>query len=193
MAFYVCPTLTQAAIQLLLAHGSEAQKRLYIPNLAAGRWTASMGLTEPQAGSDLSLVTTKAVEQTDGSFRISGSKIFTSYGEHDWSDNIINLVLARMEGAPAGTRGISLFIVPKQLEDGRPNDVSCAGIEHQLGLRASPTWTLAYGAGGGAPGYLLGPATAGPPKIFVLMTKARLACALPAVGLSDRALPQDRP
>src|SRR3546814_14524583 len=91
MAFYACPTLTQAAIQLLLAHGSEAQKRLYIPNLAAGRWTASMGLTEPQAGSDLSLVTTKAVEQTDGSFRISGSKIFTSYGEHEWRHNIIKI------------------------------------------------------------------------------------------------------
>src|SRR3546814_6073454 len=130
-----------------------------------------MGLTEPQAGSDLSLVTTKAVEQTDGSFRISGSKIFTSYGEHDWSDNIINLVLARMEGAPAGTRGISLFIVPKQLEDGRPNDVSCSGIEHKLGLRASPTCTMAYGTGGGATGSLLGPANAGLSTMFVMMNK----------------------
>src|SRR3546814_19812174 len=126
-----------------------------------------MGLTDPQAGSDLSLFTTKAVEQTDGSFRISGSKIFTSYGEHDWSDNIINLVLARMEGAPAGTRGISLFIVPKHLEDGRPNDVSCSGLEHKLGLRAPPTCPLAFGAGGGATGYLPGPPHARLPPLSV--------------------------
>src|SRR3546814_11194091 len=119
MAFYVCPTLTQAAIQLLLAHGSEAQKRLYIPNLAAGRWTASMGLTEPQAGSDLSLVTTKAVEKTDGSFRNSGSKIFTIYGEQDWSETINNMVLSPMEGAPAGTRGASLLNIGKKHGGGR--------------------------------------------------------------------------
>ena len=192
MSFYVCPTLTQAALKLLLAHGTREQKQSIVPHLAAGRWTASMGLTEPQAGSDLSLICSKAQRQSDGSYLITGSKVFTSFGDHDWSENIINLVLARIEGAPAGSRGISLFIVPKVLTDLRRNDIVCTGVEHKLGLRASPTCSMAYGAEKGAIGYLLGEPNAGLSTMFVMMNKARIACALQGLGIAERALQQAR-
>jgi alkylation response protein AidB-like acyl-CoA dehydrogenase len=193
MSFYVCPTLTQAALKLILAHGSDAQKEAYVPALAAGRWTASMGLTEPQAGSDLSLLTTRAIPAADGSYRLFGAKIFTSFGTHDWTDNIVHLVLARIEGAPAGSRGISLFIVPRLFGDGSANDVLCTGVEHKLGLHASPTCAMAYGdSGRGATGWLLGEPNAGLTTMFVMMNKARLACALQSVGLAERALQQAR-
>ncbi len=192
MAFYVCPTLVQAGIKLLLAHGTQAQKEDYVPNLASGRWTASMGLTEPQAGSDLSLITSQAELQPDGSYLLRGAKIFTSFGEHEWSENIINFVLARIKGAPAGSRGISLFIVPKWLGDGSRNDVVCTALEHKLGLRASPTCAMAYGSDGGAKAYLLGQANAGLATMFVMMNKARIACALQSLGVAERALQQAR-
>ncbi|HTU09574.1 MAG TPA: acyl-CoA dehydrogenase family protein [Allosphingosinicella sp.] len=193
MSFYVCPTLTQAALKLILAHGSDEQKQAYVPNLAAGLWTASMGLTEPQAGSDLSLLTTRAIPAANGSHRLFGAKIFTSFGAHDWTDNIVHLVLARVEGAPAGSRGISLFIVPGRLPDGGRNDALCTGVEHKLGLHASPTCAMAYGeAGEGATGWLLGPPNAGLATMFVMMNKARIACALQSVGLAERALQQAR-
>ncbi|MEA3012561.1 MAG: 3-(methylsulfanyl)propanoyl-CoA dehydrogenase [Sphingomonadales bacterium] len=190
MSFYVCPTLTQAALKLILAHGSEAQKQAYVPNLASGRWTASMGLTEPQAGSDLSLITTRAEPAGGGRYLLRGAKIFTSFGEHGWTENILHLVLARIDGAPPGSRGISLFIVPKMLGDGRRNDAYCTGVEHKLGLRASPTCVMAYGTEDGALGELLGAANAGLSTMFVMMNKARIACALQSVGLAERALQQ---
>lgn len=193
MSFYVCPTLTQAALKLILAHGTDAQQEAYVPALATGRWTASMGLTEPQAGSDLALLATRATPAPDGSYRLFGSKIFTSFGAHDWTDNIVHLVLARIDGAPAGSRGVSLFIVPQLLADGRRNDALCTGVERKLGLHASPTCAMSYGAGGeGATGYLLGPPNAGLATMFVMMNKARIACALQSVGLAERAVQQAR-
>ena len=188
MAFYLCPILTQAAIKLLLAAGTEAQKAEYIPALASGRWTAAMGLTEPGAGSDLALVTSEALAVGDGSYRIVGEKIFTSYGEHEWSENILNLVLARIRGAGS----LSLFVVPRFLRSGAANDVVCTGVEHKLGLRASPTCTMRYGGAGGATGYLLGKENAGLAAMFVMMNEARIACSLQAVGLCERALQQSR-
>lgn len=192
MSFYVCPTLTQAALKLLLAHGSDAQQHAFAPNLASGRWTAAMGLTEPQAGSDLSLITTRAEPLAGGRYKLRGTKIFTSFGEHGWSENIVHLVLARIDGAPPGSRGISLFIVPKILADGRRNDAICTGVEHKLGLRASPTCAMTYGSEGGAIGELLGAPNAGLSTMFVMMNKARIACALQSIGLAERALQQAR-
>lgn len=192
MSFYVCPTLTQAAVKLLVAHGTPEQQERYLPDLISGRWTASMGLTEPQAGSDLSLVSTEAIDAGDGSYRLRGAKVFTSFGDHDWSENIVGLVLARTRGAPAGSRGISLFIVPKFLPDGQRNDVVCTAVEHKLGLRASPTCAMSYGGKDGATGYLLGAENSGLAAMFVMMNKARIACALQAVGQSERALQQAR-
>ncbi|HZN27797.1 MAG TPA: acyl-CoA dehydrogenase family protein, partial [Xanthobacteraceae bacterium] len=150
LAFGVAPLLTIGGAEALATHGSEELKRQYLGKLVAGEWTATMNLTEPQAGSDLSAIRTRAERCADRSYRICGQKIFISYGEHDLTDNIIHLVLARLPDAPKGTRGISLFLVPKILPDGRRNDVRCSSIEHKLGIHASPTCTMIYGDGGGA-------------------------------------------
>ena len=150
MAFALCPLLGQGAIEAIEAHASDALKEVYLGRLISGEWTATMNLTEPQAGSDLSLLRARAERNDDGSYRLFGQKIFITYGEHDLSDNIVHLVLARLPGAPAGTRGISLFLAPKFLPDAsggftRRNDLRCAGIEHKLGVNGSPTCTMVYG------------------------------------------------
>ena len=150
LAFGIGPLLTIGAAEALAAHGSDELRRQYLGKLVAGEWTATMNLTEPQAGSDLGAIRTRAEPAGDGSYRICGQKIFISYGEHDLTENIIHLVLARLPDAPKGTRGISLFLVPKILPDGSRNDVRCSGIEHKLGIHASPTCTMVYGDGGGA-------------------------------------------
>ena len=148
-SFALAPLLTFGSIEALAAHGTDAQKRDYLPKLVSGEWTGTMNLTEPQAGSDVGALTTKAVPQSDGSYKITGTKIFISFGEHDLTDNIIHLVLGRLPDAPSGTRGISLFLVPKFLPDGARNDLACIGLERKLGIHASPTCVMQYGAGGG--------------------------------------------
>ncbi len=200
LSFALCPLLTDGAIEALLVAGSQAQKALYIPQLVSGAWTGTMNLTEPQAGSDLALVRTKAVRQTDGTYRISGQKIFITYGEHDMAGNIVHLVLARTPDAPEGVKGISLFVVPKFLVDGqgRPgarNDVWCQSIEHKLGIRASPTAVLIYGddkgeVGPGAIGYLIGEENRGLEYMFVMMNAARFAVGVQGVALAERAYQQ---
>lgn len=201
LSFSLCPLLTDGVIEALTEVGSEAQQAAFIPALLEGRWTGTMNLTEPQAGSDLARVATRAVRQPDGSYRITGQKIFITYGEHDMAENIVHLVLARTPDAPAGVKGISLFIVPKFLiEDGKPgarNDVWCASIEHKLGIHASPTAVLLYGsgkgeAGEGAVGYLVGQECHGLEYMFVMMNAARFAVGLQGIAVSERALQQAR-
>ena len=197
MSFALCPLLTDGAIEALLTAGSDEQKALYIPKMIEGTWTGTMNLTEPQAGSDLALVRTKAVPQGDGSFRISGQKIFITYGEHDLSENIVHLVLARTPSAPEGVKGISLFIVPKFLVNadgslGKRNDVYCASIEHKLGIKASPTAVLVYGddkgeVGPGAIGYLIGEENRGLEYMFIMMNAARFAVGVQGIAVSERA------
>jgi alkylation response protein AidB-like acyl-CoA dehydrogenase len=193
MAFSMCPLLNQGAIDMLLHHASEEQREVYLPKMVTGEWTGTMNLTEPQAGSDVGALTTKAVPQDDGTYRITGTKIFISFGEHDMSENIIHLVLARTPSAPPGTKGISCFIVPKYLldDDGAPgarNDVTCVSIEHKMGIKASPTCVLAYGEGGeGAVGYLIGEENAGMRYMFTMMNNARLSVGLEGLALSERA------
>jgi alkylation response protein AidB-like acyl-CoA dehydrogenase len=197
LAFSLCPMLTDGVIEALLTVGSEPQRRAYIPQLIAGKWTGTMNLTEPQAGSDLALVATRAVPQGDGTYRLSGQKIFITYGEHDLAENIIHLVLARLPDAPAGVKGISLFIVPKFLinEDGTlgpRNDVWCASLEHKLGIHGSPTAVLLYGSGKGdvgegAVGYLVGEANRGLEYMFIMMNAARFGVGQQGIGLSERA------
>ena len=194
LSLQLCPLLAQGAIDAILQHGSEAQRELYGRPLIAGRWTAAMCLTEPQAGSDVGAVRTRAVREGDG-YRIFGTKIFITYGEHDLADNIVHLVLARLEGAPAGTKGISLFIVPKFLprEDGRPgrrNDLRCVSIEHKLGVRASPTCVMSYGDDLGAEGFLLGDENQGMRCMFTMMNNARLAVGNQGLGVAERAYQQ---
>lgn len=145
MAFGLCPLLNQGAVEAIEAHGSDAQKDYYLGKLISGEWTGTMNLTEPQAGSDLAAVRSRAERNGDGTYKIFGQKIFITYGEHDLAENIIHLVLARLPDAPEGVKGISLFIVPKFLEDGTRNDVVCTGIEHKLGIHASPTCTMQFG------------------------------------------------
>src|SRR5436190_112780 len=194
MAFSMCPLLNQGAVDMLLHHGSEEQKETYLPKMVTGEWTGTMNLTEPQAGSDVGALATKAVPQADGSYRITGTKIFISFGEHDMSQNIVHLVLARTPSAPPGTKGISCFIVPKQLldDDGSPgarNDVTCVSIEHKMGIKASPTCVLSYGdAGAGAVGYLIGEENAGMRYMFTMMNTARLSVGLQGLSLAERAL-----
>jgi alkylation response protein AidB-like acyl-CoA dehydrogenase len=200
----VCPLLTQGATELLQAHGSEELKRLYLPRMIAGEWTGTMALTEPQAGSDLAQVRARAVPDGDagaGAHRLFGQKIYITYGDHDLTENIVHMVLARLPGAPAGTRGISLFLVPKVVpggdgggggEGGRRNDVRCVALEHKLGMHASPTATLAFGDDGGAVGYLLGRPHEGLRAMFTMMNNARLAVGLQGVGLAERAYQQAR-
>ena len=192
MSFGVCPLLTNGAIDSLHIGGSAEIKSRFLPKMVSGEWTGTMNLTEPQAGSDLNAITTRAVKQADGTYRITGTKIFISYGEHEMTQNIIHLVLARLPDAPAGTRGISLFVVPKFLVNadgsiGARNDVVCAGLEHKLGLVASPTCVMKYGEQGGATGYLVGEENQGLATMFVMMNAARLAVGVQGVAIAERA------
>src|SRR6478752_7248787 len=195
LAFGLCPLLTASAIEAIEAHGSDDLKRIYLAKLVSGEWTGAMQLTEPQAGSDVGALRTRAVKQPDGSYRITGSKIFITYGEHDLTDNIIHLVLARLPDAPPGTRGISLFLVPKYLVNadgtlGAHNDLRCSGIEHKLGIHASPTCSMAYGDNGGAIGWLIGEENRGLACMFTMMNNARLNVALQGVAIAERAYQQ---
>ncbi|MEQ1786467.1 MAG: acyl-CoA dehydrogenase [Acidimicrobiales bacterium] len=193
MAFSMCPLLNQGAVDMLLHHASEEHKETYLPKMVTGEWTGTMNLTEPHAGSDVGALSTRAVPHDDGTFRISGTKIFISFGEHDMSENIIHLVLARTPTAPPGTKGISCFIVPKYLvhDDGslgERNDVTCVSLEHKMGIKASPTCVLSYGdAGDGAVGYLIGEENAGMRYMFTMMNNARLSVGLEGLALAERA------
>jgi alkylation response protein AidB-like acyl-CoA dehydrogenase len=194
-SFSTLPVLMQGAVGAIDAHADDALKRTYLPNIVAGTWAATMNLTEPQAGSDLGLLTTRAEPAGDGTYRIFGQKIFITFGEHDLTANIIHLVLARLPGAPAGTKGISLFLVPKFFvgADGRlgaRNDLRCASIEHKLGIRASPTCTMIYGDNDGAVGWLVGKPHQGLACMFTMMNKARLATGLQGVAIAERACQQ---
>ena len=193
MAFSMCPLLNQGAVDMLLHHASETLRETYLPKMVTGEWTGTMNLTEPHAGSDVGALATKAVPQDDGTYRITGTKIFISFGEHDMSENIIHLVLARTPDAPPGTKGISCFIVPKLLVDddgtlGERNDVTCVSIEHKMGIKASPTCVLSYGdQGEGAVGYLIGEENAGMRYMFTMMNNARLSVGLEGLALAERA------
>ena len=192
MAFGMCPLLTQGAIHAIEAGGSDALKDAYLPKMISGQWTGTMNLTEPHAGSDLSQLTTRAERQSDGAYRITGTKIYISYGEHDMAENIIHLVLARLPDGRPGTRGISLFLVPKVLVTadgslGALNDVVCAGVEHKLGITASPTCVMKFGEQGGATGYLVGEEHRGLATMFVMMNAARLAVGMQGVAIAERA------
>jgi 3-(methylthio)propanoyl-CoA dehydrogenase len=192
MAFDLCPLLTQGAIDAIELCGTPEQKARYLPAMVSGKWTGTMNLTEPQAGSDLAAVRTRAVPQGDGTYKLYGQKIFITYGEHDYADNIIHLVLARTPDAPEGVKGISLFLVPKFLVDadgslGARNDVRCVSLEHKLGIHASPTAVLAYGDHGGAVGYLVGEENRGLEYMFIMMNQARFSVGMEGVGLSERA------
>ena len=190
MAFGIGPVLTMAAIDALHAYGSDALKKEYLAKLISGEWMGTMQLTEPQAGSDVGALRSKAERASDGTYRITGSKIFITYGEHDLTDNIIHFVLARLPDAPAGTKGISLFLVPKVMPDGARNDVRAHSIEHKLGIHASPTCTMVYGDCGGAVGYLIGEENNGMACMFTMMNRARLAVGLQGVGIAERATQQ---
>ena len=187
VAFALCPMLSFGAIEALHQHGSDELKRDYLPKITTGEWPATMNLTEPQAGSDVGALKTRAEPGGDGSWRLKGTKIFITYGEHDLSENIIHLVLARTPDAPEGTRGISLFLVPKILPDGSRNDVRCVSIEHKMGIHASPTCVLSFGDEDGAIGWLVGPEMAGMRAMFTMMNNARLNVALQGVGLAEAA------
>ncbi len=192
MAFALCPLLTQGAIDALLHYGSDEQKALYLPHMVSGHWTGTMNLTEPQAGSDVGALTTRAVPNADGTFAITGQKIYITYGEHDMAEQIVHLVLARTPGAPAGTKGISCFIVPKfMINDdgslGERNGVQVLSTEHKLGIHGSPTCVLAYD---GATGYLIGEENLGMRIMFVMMNSARLSVGVQGLGVSERAYQQ---
>jgi acyl-CoA dehydrogenase len=195
MAFGLGPVLTMAAVDALAAHGSEELKRAYLPKLVSGEWMGTMQLTEPQAGSDVGALRTKAERAADGSYRITGQKIFITYGEHDLTDNIIHMVLARLPDAPPGTKGISLFLIPKFLLNpdgslGPRNDARAHSIEHKLGIHASPTCTMVYGDHGGATGFLVGEENRGMACMFTMMNQARLSVALQGVAIAERATQQ---
>ena len=187
MSFALCPLLTDGAIEALRRYGSADMQAVYLPNLVSGRWTGTMNLTEPQAGSDLALLRTRAERTEDGSYRLSGTKIFITYGQHDLSENIVHLVLARTPHAPKGIRGISLFLVPNVLPDGSQNAIRCVSIEHKLGVHASPTCVLSYG---GATGFLIGQENAGLDYMFTMMNAARFAVGVQGVAIAERALQQ---
>ena len=187
LSFALCPLLTDGAIEALLTAGSHEQQQTYIPNMISGAWTGTMNLTEPQAGSDLSLVRTRAEPQPDGTYKLFGTKIFITYGEHDMAENIVHLVLARVTGAPEGVKGISLFICPKCLADGRRNDVHCVSIEHKLGIKASPTAVLQFGDHGGAVGTLVGQENRGLEYMFIMMNAARYAVGMQGIALAEQA------
>jgi acyl-CoA dehydrogenase len=192
MAFDLCPLLTQGAIEAIELVGTPEQKERFLPKMVSGEWAGTMNLTESQAGSDLAAVRTRAVPQPDGSYKLFGQKIFITYGEHDYTENIIHLVLARTPTAPEGVKGISLFIVPKFLINadgslGARNDVHCVSLEHKLGIHASPTAVLAYGDHGGAVGYLVGAENRGLEYMFIMMNLARFSVGLEGVGIAERA------
>jgi len=195
MAFALCPLLTEGAIGALKAFGSRELVDIYLPPMVSGRWTGTMNLTEPQAGSDLNAVRTRAERAQDGSYRLFGQKIFITYGEHDMAENIVHLVLARLANAPAGTRGLSLFLAPKFLPNadgslGARNDLRCASIEHKLGIHGSPTCVMAYGDNEGAKAWLIGEENRGLAAMFVMMNAARLAVGTQGVAIGDRAYQQ---
>ncbi|MFE0839688.1 acyl-CoA dehydrogenase [Achromobacter insolitus] len=192
LSFALCPLLTNGAIEALLTAGSPELKERFIGPMISGQWTGTMNLTEPQAGSDLAMIRSRAQPAGDGTYRISGTKIFITYGEHDLAENILHLVLARLPDAPEGVKGISLFLVPKFLvnEDGTlgaRNDVHCVSIEHKLGIKASPTCTLQFGDAGGALGYLVGQENRGLDAMFIMMNAARYAVGVQGVAIADRA------
>ena len=192
LSFALCPLLTNGAIEALLTAGSPELKQRFIEPMISGRWTGTMNLTEPQAGSDLAMVRSRAQPVGDGTYRISGTKIFITYGEHDLAENILHLVLARLPDAPEGVKGISLFLVPKFLVNqdgtlGARNDVHCVSIEHKLGIKASPTCTLQFGDAGGALGYLVGQENRGLDAMFIMMNAARYAVGVQGVAVADRA------
>jgi 3-(methylthio)propanoyl-CoA dehydrogenase len=196
MGFALCPLLNIGAVELLQAHGSDEQKRIYLEKMVSGEWTGTMNLTEPQAGSDVGALRTRAVREGDH-YRIAGQKIFITYGDHDFTDNIVHMVLARTPDAPPGTRGISLFLVPKFLvdEDGSPgarNDIRTVSLEHKLGIHASPTCVLAFGDNGGAIGWLVGEENRGIECMFTMMNSARLNVGLQGVAIAERAYQQAR-
>ena len=191
-ALTMAPGLTTGAIECLQAWGSEQQKETYLCKLVTGEWTGTMNLTEPQAGSDVGLCTTRAVPHGDGTYRITGTKIFISFGDHDMADNIVHLVLARLPEAPPGTKGISLFLVPKFLVNddgslGARNDVRCVSVEHKMGIHASPTCVMSYGDEGGAVGYLVGEENQGMRAMFTMMNSARIAVGIQGLALGDAA------
>lgn len=190
MGFSLCMMLTPGAVEALKHHGSDALREAWLPRLITGEWTGTMNLTESQAGSDVGALKTKAVPAGDGSYRITGQKIFITFGEHDLADNIVHLVLARLADAPLGTRGISLFLVPKVLADGSRNDLRCVSIEHKLGIHASPTCLMAYGDEGGATGWLIGEENKGMAAMFTMMNNARLNVGLQGVSIAERAMQQ---
>ena len=195
LSFALCPLLTDGAIEALLTAGSDELKRVYLPRMVSGEWTGTMNLTEPQAGSDLALVRSRAEPQADGSYKVFGTKIFITYGEHDMADNIVHLVLARVTGAPEGVKGISLFVVPKFLVEsdgslGARNDVHCVSIEHKLGIKASPTAVLQFGDAGGAVGYLVGQENRGLEYMFIMMNAARYAVGVQGIAIAERAYQQ---
>ncbi|MBC3918225.1 acyl-CoA dehydrogenase [Undibacterium sp. CY18W] len=192
ISFALCPLLTDGAIEALLTAGSDEQKAIYLENLISGKWTGTMNLTEPQAGSDLAMVRSRAVPQGDGTYKVFGTKIFITYGEHDMAENIVHLVLARTPDAPEGVKGISLFIVPKFLVNadgtlGARNDAHCVSIEHKLGIKASPTAVLQFGDNGGALGTLVGEENRGLEYMFIMMNAARFGVGMQGIGVAERA------
>lgn len=192
LAFALCPLLTDGTIEALITAGSDQQKATYLEKMISGEWTGTMNLTEPQAGSDLSLVRTRAVPQADGTYKLSGTKIFITYGEHDMADNIVHLVLARTPDAPEGVKGISLFVVPKFLSGpdgalGERNDVHCVSLEHKMGIKASPTAVLQFGDHGGAVGTLVGEENRGLEYMFIMMNAARFAVGVQGISVAERA------
>jgi len=192
MSFALCPLLSDGAIEALLTAGSDELKAVYLEKLVSGKWTGTMNLTEPQAGSDLAMVRSRAEPQPDGTYKIFGTKIFITYGEHDMAENIVHLVLARVTGAPEGVKGISLFVVPKFMVGkdgslGARNDVHCVSIEHKMGIKASPTAVLQYGDHGGAVGYIVGQENRGLEYMFIMMNSARYAVGMQGIAIAERA------
>ncbi|MBB25658.1 MAG: acyl-CoA dehydrogenase [Geminicoccus sp.] len=192
MSFSLCPLLSQGAIETIEAHGSPEQRATFLERMVSGEWTGTMNLTEPHAGSDVGALKSRAEPQPDGTYRIFGQKIYITFGEHDLAENIVHLVLARTPGAPAGTKGISLFIVPKFLVNndgslGARNDAKCIKLEEKLGIHASPTCVMQYGDDGGAVGYLIGPENGGMSCMFTMMNNARLSVGIQGLGIAERA------
>ena len=195
ISFALCPLLSDGAIEALLTAGSDTQKATFLPNLVSGKWTGTMNLTEPQAGSDLAAVRTRAEPQADGTYKIFGTKIYITYGEHDMAENIVHLVLARVAGAPEGVKGISLFIVPKFMVNadgslGARNDAHCVSIEHKLGIKASPTAVIQFGDHGGAVGTLVGQENRGLEYMFIMMNAARYGVGVQGIGIAERSYQQ---